>query len=119
MNRVAKMNILVVDDDPFVRETIQMLLKCDGHRVCEANSGAEALAMFEPEKFDLVFTDYLMPTMKGDELASVIKRRSPRLPIILLTGCLEQLERCAHTLGDIDMVVGKPFAFETVREALV
>src|SRR5208283_3044388 len=70
-------HILVVDDEPLVRQTVQMLLEDDGYIVDEAGSGAEALALFEPGKFDMVFTDYFMPEMKGDQLAAAIKRRSP------------------------------------------
>src|ERR1039458_6298199 len=53
-------HILVVDDEPLVRQTVQMLLQDDGYVVDEAESGPQALAMFEPGKFDMVFTDYFM-----------------------------------------------------------
>ena len=47
-------HILVVDDEPLVRQTVQMLLEDDGYIVEEAGSGPQALAMFEPGKFDMV-----------------------------------------------------------------
>jgi len=52
---------------------------------------------------------------ESDELAAVIKQRSPRLPIILLTGCWSN-SKDARILCDIDLVVEKPFAIESVRE---
>src|ERR1043166_9445911 len=54
---VCKRNILVVDDEPLVCETVAMLLQVDGHRVASAHSATEALALFESGKFDLVITD--------------------------------------------------------------
>jgi CheY-like chemotaxis protein len=78
-------HILVVDDEPLVRQTIQMLLEDDGYVVDEAESGPQALAMFEPGKFDMVFTDYFMPDMKGDQLAAAIKKRSPKQPVVMIT----------------------------------
>ena len=61
-------HILVVDDESFVRQSIHILLQGDGYVVHDAQSGVEALALFEPDKFDMVFIDYLMPGMKGDQL---------------------------------------------------
>src|ERR1041385_3183866 len=63
-NTAPSRRILVVDDEPLIRQTVEMLLHCDGHVVVNAAGGSEALAMFEPGKFDLVFTDYFMPAMK-------------------------------------------------------
>src|ERR1039458_8300685 len=85
-------HILVVDDEPLIRQSIQMLLEDDGYIVDEAGSGDEALALFEPGKFDMVFTDYCMPEMKGDQLAAAIKKRSPKQPVVMLTAFPEKLQ---------------------------
>jgi two-component system nitrogen regulation response regulator GlnG len=61
-------HILVVDDEPLVCVTFQLLLASEGHIVDSAKNGAEALALFKPGKFDKIFTDYLMPEMKGDQV---------------------------------------------------
>src|SRR5437870_372298 len=68
--------ILVVDDEPFVCDAVKMMLNFDGHVVETASNGKEALALFEKGKFDLVITDFAMPSMKGDELAAEIKARA-------------------------------------------
>ncbi|MGD0615480.1 MAG: response regulator, partial [Verrucomicrobiota bacterium] len=101
--------ILVVDDEPLVRQTVQMLLNGDGYVVDEAESGTEALAVFEPGKFDLIFTDYFMPAMKGDELAAAIKKRSPSQPVVMLTAYPEKLQSSDCPLGGIDSFICKPF----------
>jgi CheY-like chemotaxis protein len=48
---------MVVDDEPMVCDTVMMLLESDGHSVTRANSGRQALSLFQPGKFDLIFTD--------------------------------------------------------------
>ena len=96
-------HILVVDDEPLVRQSVQLLLQDDGYLVDEAKSGAEALALFEPGKFDMIFTDYLMPEMKGDQLAAAIKRRSPKQAIVMLTAFPEKLTSSDCPLGGIDL----------------
>ena len=105
--------ILVVDDEPFVCEAVKLLLATDGHSVETAGSGAEALAKYDPAKFDLVITDYAMEGMKGDELAAEIKQRAPAKPIILLTAYPPEIQPAA-----IDLVMMKPFYFETLRAGL-
>jgi len=111
-------HILVVDDEPLVRYTVQLLLQSDGHIVDEARNGAEALAMFEPGKFDMIFTDYLMPEMKGDQLAAAIKRRSPKQPVVMVTAYPEKLQTSDCPLGGVDSFICKPFDLETLRTAL-
>ena len=106
-------HILVVDDEPFVCESIKMLLAYDGHDVQTASGGAEALTRFDPEKIQVVFTDFYMPGMKGDELAEKIKARSPATPIILLTAFPPPSKPPA-----IDLVLTKPFMLQSLRDGL-
>ena len=111
-------HILVVDDEPLVRYTVHMLLEDDGYLVDEAESGPQALAMFEPGKFDMVFTDYCMPDMKGDQLAAAIKKRSPKQPVVMITAFPEKLTCSDCPLGGIDSFICKPFEVETLRSAI-
>ena len=111
-------HILVVDDEPLVRYTVHMLLEDDGYIVDEAGSGDEALALFEPGKFDMVFTDYCMPGMKGDQLAAAIKKRSPKQPVVMITAFPEKLTCSDCPLGGIDSFICKPFEVETLRSAI-
>jgi len=107
-----------VDDEPLVRYTVQILLQDDGYVVDEAESGFEALALFEPGKFDMIFTDYFMPEMKGDQLAAAIKSRCPKQPIVLITAFLEKLQSSDCPLGGVDSIICKPFELETLRTAI-
>src|SRR5690349_17749673 len=98
----GKRRILVVDDEPMVCETVKMLLQFQGHVVKDAGSGEEALAVFQPGKFDLVITDFFMPNMTGGDLAVAIKTRSPCQPIVLLTAYAERFRSPAPKLCGID-----------------
>ena len=110
----SKLRILVVDDEPSVGNTIKMLLQFDGHEVEATNSSKKALAMFESGRFDLVFTDFTMPEMNGDQLAAAIKAGAPDQPIVMITAHAGSLPPSP----DVDFVVGKPFRLEHLREAI-
>jgi CheY-like chemotaxis protein len=110
----TKLRILVVDDEPTVGNTVKMLLKFDGHDVEAANSSKEALDMFESGQFDLIFTDYTMPGMNGNQLAAAIKAGAPDQPIVMITAHAGTLPPSPN----VDFVVGKPFRLEHLREAI-
>src|ERR1051325_11548570 len=113
-----KRHILVVDDEPFVCDAVKMMLAFDGHDVKTANSGKDALALFDKEKFDLVITDFAMPNMKGDELAAAIKARVPKQPVVMITAYAEMLQSSANPLTGVDFIISKPFLLENLREAI-
>jgi CheY-like chemotaxis protein len=110
--------ILVVDDEPMVRQSIAMVLRRDGHVVVVAASGEEALGFFQPGKFDIVFTDYSMPTMTGAELAAAIKSQAPGQPVIILSAFPEQLASSGALLNRFDLFIQKPFEPSTLRAAI-
>ena len=107
--------ILLADDEPAVRETMKLLLGLDAHTVVEAVNGREALNLFTKESFDLVITDYAMPVMKGDELASGIKRLSPSQPILMITG---SANNDAFVVNPVDALLNKPFTLTELRESI-
>jgi signal transduction histidine kinase/CheY-like chemotaxis protein len=79
--------ILLVDDDALIAASTAALLEDLGHRVVEAHSGKEALAILEEGlNPDLVVTDYAMPGLTGLDLALTLRVRDPELPILLATG---------------------------------
>ena len=66
----------------------------------------------------MIFTDYFMPEMKGDQLAAAIKKRSPKQPVVMLTAFPEKLQSSDCPLGGIDSFICKPFELETLRAAI-
>ena len=113
---IAPRRILVVDDEPFVCDAVKMMLNFDGHRVDTVCSGKDALNLFEPGKYDLIITDYAMPLMKGDELATAIKHRSPGQPVVMITAYAEMLQ--SEPLEGVDVLISKPFLLENLRDAI-
>jgi DNA-binding response OmpR family regulator len=79
------MKILIVDDDPHIRTLYKEELIDEGYEVVLANSGKEALEIFEKEHFDLVTLDILMPGMDGIEVLRKMKEKNPTLPVIMST----------------------------------
>lgn len=116
--RNSPKRILVVDDEPFVCDAVKMMLSFDGHSVETANSGKEALALFEKGKYDLVITDYAMPSMKGDELAASIKTIAPQQPVVMITAYAEMLNASGQQMNGVDFLISKPFLLEHLREAI-
>lgn len=111
-------NILVVDDEPLVSKSIQMLLQSDGHKVTSVSGGTEALKLLEDFSFDLVIMDFTMPGMNGDELAVAIKERFPELPVVMTTAYAENLSYSGKQLTGVDFLMGKPFSRQELRDAL-
>jgi CheY-like chemotaxis protein len=114
----AAQRILVVDDEPLVCDSIKRMLVFDGHHVEVAFSAQEALELFEKATFDVALIDYLLPQMKGDELATLMKARKPDLPIILISATAETLQYSDHPPAHVDMIVSKPFALDDLRRIL-
>jgi CheY-like chemotaxis protein len=79
--------ILLVDDEEGVRVSLRRLLSAVGHTVLEASHGAEAIELVRIRRgdVDLVLADVVMPEMKGTELAAILDRKLPDLPIILMS----------------------------------
>jgi CheY-like chemotaxis protein len=115
----APLRILLVDDEPTVREALADTLVEDGHAVVQAPSGPEALARLgEGTPVDLVFTDLGMPEMTGWDVARAIRQRWPGLPVVLVTGWAVALEMSDEEKRGVDFVLAKPYTVETLRSAL-
>ena len=80
--------ILLVEDDPSVRELAREILEMNGYAVLEAENGIEALKIFEsePDAIELMVTDLVMPKMGGRDLANHISPRRPDLRVLYLSG---------------------------------
>jgi len=113
--KIIRRRILVVEDDPTVRDSISLLLRIDRHVVTEATNGKEALELVSRQPFDLVVLDFVMPEMLGGEVALKMKLIAPTLPILMVTAYLEKLN---DSDKPVDAVLGKPFAVEELRGAV-
>ena len=112
------LRILVVEDEPLVREVLSVYLEEDKHHVTLAVNGREGLEKYRAGEFDLVMTDRAMPEMNGDQLALEIRKLNPKQPILLLTGFGDLMMGAGEHPPGVDLVVSKPFTLTTLRNAI-
>jgi PAS domain S-box-containing protein len=110
------LTILAVDDDALVLMNTVHMLEDLGHTVFEAYSGYEALEILKREDgIDLVVTDQAMPKMTGTELAKIIKREWPDIPVLLATGYADRVRGDDVGLPKLT----KPYMQRELAEAIV
>ena len=78
-------NIIIIDDDPYIRELERTLLKNEGYFIFEASNGREALQLLKENKIDLCVLDIMMPEMDGYEFCRLARKYYPNLSILMLT----------------------------------
>jgi two-component system response regulator MprA len=106
------MRILVVDDEPAVREAVERALRLDGHDVVLAADGGEALDTLHEDPPDAVVLDVLMPRVDGLELCRRMRGRGDRTPVLMLTARDAVSDRVAGLDAGADDYLVKPFALE-------
>lgn len=105
--------ILVIDDDPFMRDVLDQTLTRAGYEVTLADNGDDGLQKFaQADTIDLVITDLIMPKKEGVETIAELKRTSPEIKIIAISGGYrlpaENYLKIATTLGVNETLI-KPF----------
>ncbi|MET0221813.1 MAG: response regulator [Tardiphaga sp.] len=78
--------ILVVDDDKAIQLITKLLLEREGHAVCCADDGSQALQVFRETAFDLLIVDIFMPGMDGLETMKMVHKQHPLTPVIVISG---------------------------------
>ena len=116
----GKCKILLVDDDPAIRQILQRLLEEEDYLVLTAANGVEALELAKVTKFDLVLLDLNMPFKDGWETFKQFSTKNPLLPIILITARPNQF---FHALASgVGALLEKPLdfvkLFHTIRDLL-
>ena len=115
----AKKQVLIVDDDEFVRETMADLLELAGFHSLRANSAAGALVELRQNNFiDALITDLSMPGDDGIALIRQARELKPGLPAILLTGYAEQIASVSTIAGGHFHVLRKPVECNRLIEQL-
>ena len=104
---VTNRSILVVDDDPAIRDLVADALKDEGYQVETASNGAEAVEVVEHERPSLVLLDMRMPVLDGWGFAQVMRARGVRLPIVVMTAAENAQHWCDEIGGEC--ALPKPF----------
>jgi PAS domain S-box-containing protein len=111
-------HLLLIDDDVMVRQTLAALLRTAGHSVQEADGGVAGLDLLTRATVDVVFTDLGMPEVTGWDVARAVKARTPRLPVVLLTGWGEQVAGEPGAEGLVECVLSKPVRLEDLLRVI-
>jgi CheY-like chemotaxis protein len=104
--------ILVVDDDAAVRAFLAEFFEQQNFDVRTAQNGEQALALLQVESFEVIFVDFQMPGMTGLEIAAVVRRTHPYIPIALATGTANALDIDMVMRAGITRMFQKPFDLE-------
>ena len=107
-------SVLVVEDEPTVRETLTEALVEDGLRVTTAADGPQALERFRADKPDLVLLDLMLPGMSGIEVCRVLRAESS-VPILMLTARDSELDKVLGLELGADDYVTKPFSLRELQ----
>lgn len=110
--------VLVVDDDPQLREALTRALELDGYQVTTAANGAQALESISAHRPDVAVLDVMMPYVGGLDVCRTLRERKDRLPILVLTARDEVGDRVAGLDAGADDYLTKPFALDELRARL-
>jgi CheY-like chemotaxis protein len=110
-------NILVVDDNKFLRIAVSKMLSRLGYEVLSADSGENGLSIFLKNKFYVVLSDYEMPGMDGVAFACSIKKSSPSTQVVIMTGAGRETVLARKTTA-VDEVISKPFTLAEIDEMI-
>lgn len=106
------MLLLVVDDEPAIREALELVLRLHDFEVATAADGREAIRALATSRHDAVILDVLMPGLDGLEVCRRVRAIGDRVPILMLTARAEVSDRVAGLEAGADDYLAKPFAHE-------
>jgi two-component system alkaline phosphatase synthesis response regulator PhoP len=104
--------ILLIEDEEHIAQGLIFNLTQEGYQVTHAETGAEAMRIFDSEHFDLVVLDLMLPDSHGIDLCQRMRETSPQLPILILTALGEEQNRVRGLQAGADDYLSKPFNLE-------
>jgi len=113
-----KRQVLVVDDNKTVRETVSGMLVSSGYNVTLASNGFEGGILFLTRSYDLAIIDLDVPQMNIWELSRIFKDHSPKTPVIIVTGFREDKHWKNPGTNSVDAMILKPFDMKEIEETV-
>lgn len=112
------MRILIFEDDQSIGKTLKEYFEKEGNKVFLARSGKEGLTLFEPDKFEVILLDWLLPDIEGIDILKEIRRKDQNVIVIFLTVKGEEFDKVlAFELGADDYLT-KPFSLKELKSRL-
>ena len=110
--------ILIVDDDPIVREVLERIIAAAGHKVDAAKDGEEGLRKAGENGYEIIFTDLKMPRVDGMDFLRQVKKTSPRVSVVMITGFPTVETAVAAMKEGADDFITKPFNTDSVHSTI-
>lgn len=111
-------DVLVVEDDPWTRESLALFFGIEGCRIRSASNAEEAIAALAEYRFDLIICEYWLPDMDGLSLLKLYGNRQPDAVKVLISAYLTQQAAEEAARSGIHDVIRKPFNVETLEASL-
>lgn len=116
--KLKNMNILLVDDDEWIRDSLSMYFESEDCRISAHETAEKALAELDRRKFDVIITDYKLPGMDGIAFLEKVKKYHPNAVKIMITAYASEIDvRRAKQAGAQDLIP-KPFTSKTLEKCL-
>jgi len=111
-------NVLVVDDDPRVREVLKDVISGQGYSVTTVETGERALEELDRRRYDLIFLDLMLPGITGVDVLAAIKKKDKKAVVVIITGYGDDpIALEAMSLGPL-FLIRKPFRTGDIAEVL-
>ena len=110
--------ILIVDDDPVVREVLEQIMEAAGHLADVAKDGEEGLRKAAENEYEIIFTDLKMPRMGGMDFLREIKKARPGVSVVMITGFPTVEAAVAAMKEGADDFITKPFSIDSVHSII-
>src|SRR5262252_9744469 len=114
---MKRVDVMIVDDDQDLAESLADLLAANGYQVEVATNGKEAVERFRNKDYDITFMDVRMPVMNGVDSFFEIRRLKPTAKIVLMTGFKEEIVGKALDAGAMGLL-NKPFGVEALLDKI-
>jgi len=113
-----KGNILVVDDEEFIRDIVRECLSSTGHNVMAAGNGESAIGLIKQNHYDIIFLDLSMPKRDGVEILRDIEVIDPNSTVVIISGRSEEQLPDEISEGGAYKIIKKPFSVDQIQEAV-
>ena len=117
-SRLKNMNILLIDDDEWIRDAMRVFFETEGCRITALETAEEALQMIHQQDYDIVICDYKLPGIDGLAFLKVVRQTcSGALTMLITAYKTAELVSEAKNIG-VDAFIAKPFNSETIEASL-
>jgi len=117
-NKLRSMKILLIDDDEWIRDSLNIFFEAEGCRIVSVETAEEGLEAVRKQNFDIIITDYRLPGMDGIEFLKQIGTSQKNAKKVLITAYKSDLVVEEAKKAGVQHLIAKPFTSETIEASL-